>query len=1121
MTRALTIEDLSLIATPSETAISPDGERVVYVRSSIKEGTPHSELWIAGVGVSPRRLSSGPGDSSPHWSPDGSELLFLRKQGSTAQLFTMASNGGEAQQLTTADSLPLGAGAGVYSPDGLRIAFAAPVQRAEHAGKGAAPLVTDRLGYKVDGGGWLGDIRVHLFVVERESGTLTRLSDGDWNAATPIFSPDGLELAYTSDQEPGAELTLSRSAYSIRLDVPGDKPRRLGTAAGVQALAFWRADGTAVVAVGSAQMQAGDADVLVLSTENTADHLLTEELDRSVMVGAPGYPGGLPALAGGPDGEEILFCLRDRGWTHLYAIPANGGAARPLVDGANQVVSALSQATGARRASFVLTSQGSFGEVAVVDLDTREVSVLTSLTEQTLEDVEIFAAEEREFEISDGVRVHGWLLADPKTSGPAPLLLDVHGGPHNAWSGVADGAHLYHQELAARGWRILTLNPRGSDGYGQEFMRAIVGAWGQADVNDFLEPIDALIAEGLVDPDQLAVTGYSYGGFTTSSLTTRTNRFSAAVAGGLICNFLSLQGTSDLGNFLIDTALGADVRDSPAALLNASPIAKVDQVRTPTLILQGAADERCPLTQAEEWFSALTNKNVTTRMVAYPGGSHLFILNGELSHRLDYNRRVVDWVERYTRTPERPKAISKAPRGAEYWQRRLDTLRVRYGVTGAQFGILELSDLPANGTDGRLNQVVVSSGVANKATGVPVTNDTLFQIGSITKVWTAMLVMQLVDDGLLDLDATVRTYLPDFALLDHHAATRVTVRQLLNHTSGIDGDLFSDMGRGDDCVELYVKSLASAVNIHPLGERFSYCNAGFVVAGRIVEVLRGANWDTVLRERLIEPLGLTHTFSLAEDAPRFSVATGHFGAGAAATPTPTWPLTRSVGPAGIINARMADLLVFAEAAMRGGTLPGGNRVLSEASAARMLDEEIGLRSVLPTATAWGLGWFMEDWDGHLVYGHDGTTLGQNGFLRIFPDHGFAVVLAASGGKTDGLYKELFSDAANAIAGIQASGGIQPGEGSGVAAEHLGFFESGGIHVELGVDEEKPVLRLESKGDLLREGAEPKWDTVPLHTMATAGVYGVSEPGKAGWTQVRPVDGGAYIGYRYVPRKAAQ
>lgn len=1119
MKRPLSIDDLSAIVTPTETAISPEGDRVVFVRSSTRDGMPCSELWISTADTTPRRLTTGPFDSSPRWSPDGTELLFLRLSAGKAQLFAMTLDGGEAEQLTNGISLPLGAGPGVYSPDGKHIAFAAAVKRHEYTGNAPAPIVVDHLGYKADGAGWVGDTRLHLFIVERSTTKLTRLTDGDWNASEPVWSPNGLRLAYTSEQESGTATDMGRGAYCIRVDTPGDKPQRLGTAAGIEAVAFWHADASGVVAVGGKKLQAGDADLFSLLASNHPDQVLTEGLDRSVMVGAPGYPGGRPSLTS--SGDEILFCLRDRGWTHLYAVPGGGGKSRPLINGPHEVVSALSVAAKARRASFVLTTQTSFGEVAVVDLDTLEVTVLTSLTETSLADVELFTAQEREFEISDGGRVHGWLLADPQTRGAAPLLLDIHGGPHNAWSGVADSVHLYHQELAARGWRILTLNPRGSDGYGQDFMRSITGGWGHKDADDFLEPVDTLIAEGLVDPEQLAITGYSYGGFTTASLTSKTNRFRAAVAGGLICNFSSLGATSDMGNLIVDWAVPADAACDRSAQLASSPLAQVQNVSTPTLILQGAADERCPLGQAEEWFVALRTQNVSTRMVAYPGASHLFIINGELEHRLDYNRRVVEWVERYVRTPLRPKSVVPATLGTEYWQRRLDTLRERYGVVGAQFGILELCDVPAHGPGQLLGQTVVSSGTANRTTGVPVTNDTTFQIGSITKVWTSVLVMQLVDEGLLELDATVRTYLPDFSLEDEDVAANVKVRHLLNHTSGIDGDLFSNMGRGDDCIEKYVKSLASAKNIHPLGERFSYCNAGFVVAGRIIEVLRGASWDTVLREQIIEPLGLSHTFTMTEDAPRFSTATGHFGQGLAATPTPTWSLTRSMGPAGLVSSTMSDLLLFAQAALRGGVGPNGQRILSAESAARMLHEEVGLRDVLPLATAWGLGWFIEDWDGHFVYGHDGSTLGQNCYLRIFPDFGFAVVLAATGGHPDGLYKELFADAASLLTGISATGGIELDNSKEAALELSGFFESGGVHLEVLDDEQGPVLRMQNLGDLLQDGSEPAWETASLQAMSAEGVYGIRGEHQSGWTQVRPTGNGVYLGYRYVPRKSEQ
>ncbi|HEX7995936.1 MAG TPA: prolyl oligopeptidase family serine peptidase, partial [Streptosporangiaceae bacterium] len=129
-----------------------------------------------------------------------------------------------------------------------------------------------------------------------------------------------------------------------------------------------------------------------------------------------------------------------------------------------------------------------------------------------LDDVELFTREERAFRISDGSEVHAWLIRDPENSSPQPLLLDIHGGPHNAWNAAADPVHIYHQELAARGWAVLLVNPRASDGYGEQFFNAALGGWGRADARDFLEPIDALVAEGLADPSRLAVAGYSYGG---------------------------------------------------------------------------------------------------------------------------------------------------------------------------------------------------------------------------------------------------------------------------------------------------------------------------------------------------------------------------------------------------------------------------------------------------------------------------------------------------------------------------------------------------------------------------------------------------------------------------------
>lgn len=192
---------------------------------------------------------------------------------------------------------------------------------------------------------------------------------------------------------------------------------------------------------------------------------------------------------------------------------------------------------------------------------------------------------------------------------------------------------------------------------------------------------------------------------------------------------------------------------------------------------------------------------------------------------------------------------------------RLAVLSGKYGVPGAQVAVL---------ADGEIVDAAV--GVLSTATGVEATGDAVFHIGSITKVWTATLVLQLVDEGSVDLDAPVRRYLPEFRVRDEEAAAAITVRQLLSHTSGIEGDLFVDTGRGDDAVEKFVPAIADAGLVHRPGEMFSYCSSGYVLLGRVVEVLRGKPFAAVVRERLAGPLGLARVAANAEEAILFRAA---------------------------------------------------------------------------------------------------------------------------------------------------------------------------------------------------------------------------------------------------------
>ncbi|MBB2939832.1 CubicO group peptidase (beta-lactamase class C family) [Amycolatopsis bartoniae] len=306
-----------------------------------------------------------------------------------------------------------------------------------------------------------------------------------------------------------------------------------------------------------------------------------------------------------------------------------------------------------------------------------------------------------------------------------------------------------------------------------------------------------------------------------------------------------------------------------------------------------------------------------------------------------------------------------------------------------------------------------AAGVLNTATGVEATPDSLFQVGSITKVWTTTLAMQLADEGLLDLDVPVRGYLPDFRLGDETAAATITVRQLMCHTAGFEGDLFTDTGRGDDCVEKYVATLGDVAQLFPPGRMFSYNNAGFCVLGRIVEVLRGKPFDTCLREHLFTPLGLTHAATSADEAILHRAAVGHLDVGGEQRPAPIWSLVRSNGPAGSALAmRPRDLLAFAQA-----HLDGGGEILGASSVKTMRERQVTLPPLGLMGTSWGLGWEIYDQPGGTILGHDGGTIGQAAFLRVVPDRGVAIALLTNGGDPISLYADVYGHLLPALTGI--------------------------------------------------------------------------------------------------------
>ena len=349
--------------------------------------------------------------------------------------------------------------------------------------------------------------------------------------------------------------------------------------------------------------------------------------------------------------------------------------------------------------------------------------------------------------------------------------------------------------------------------------------------------------------------------------------------------------------------------------------------------------------------------------------------------------------------------MSKLNEINEWLQENLPRLAAEHDVPGAAVAVTVGEDVAE-----------AAAGVLNKNTGVETTTDSLFQIGSITKVWTATLAMQLVDEDLLDLDAPVRDYLPEFRVADEDAAARITVRQLLNHTSGFEGDLFTDTGRGDDCVEKYVATLHDTPQLFAPGEMFSYNNAGYCVLGRIVEVMRGKPYDDCLREHLFAPLGLTHAAADAYEAIMHRAAVGHLTPDEEAGPqvAPVWALVRSNAPAGSMLAMSAaDLLKFARMHMNNGA-----SVLSADGVEAMQQIQVQVPDLALMGDSWGLGWELFHYPQATVIGHDGGTIGQNAFLRLVPEHGVAVALLTNGGKTIDLYQAIFRHVLRELTGVE-------------------------------------------------------------------------------------------------------
>jgi len=342
-------------------------------------------------------------------------------------------------------------------------------------------------------------------------------------------------------------------------------------------------------------------------------------------------------------------------------------------------------------------------------------------------------------------------------------------------------------------------------------------------------------------------------------------------------------------------------------------------------------------------------------------------------------------------------------------QELLDTGIARHGVPGAAVALLDPDGVR-----------VAVSGVINARTAVPVQEDTLFQIGSITKVWTATIAVQLAAAGTLDLDQPIAEIHESLAV-GGDAGAGITMRHLLSHTSGLPCDLIVDTGRGDDVLERYLEQVRDEPLMHEPGELWSYCNTGYIVAGRVLEIVSAKTWDELVQEQIIAPLHLAHSGTLPEQALLHSAAVGHVHEpGEPHKPADAWFFPRSVGPAGSVFASVRDLAAFGRLHL------APSRILPEELLLAMREEVVPTEELVPGLVGWGLGWGRFAWDGESVYIHTGGTIGQYAFLAVHPGSGSAIALVTNGGNADALISEVYDAFGPALFGVAPPAHFAPG-----------------------------------------------------------------------------------------------
>jgi dipeptidyl aminopeptidase/acylaminoacyl peptidase len=641
----LTVDHLFRLGTVSEPRLSPDGDWIAYTvaRDDLEEDEARSRVWMvpARGGEAQPLTAADESSSHPRWSPDGRHLAFLSgRDEAPAQVWRLSRNGGEAVQIT---DTPQAVEAFEWSPDSTRLLLllrdATPAERAAHEQgddyeeETPPPWVIDRQQFKLDYEGYLDRRRRHIYVLDLDSGALTQLTRGDYDAEEPAWSPDGKRIAFTSNRSADPDANYNTDIWVVSADpraAPHD-PLRVTAGEGADTSPAWSPDGRLIAhtaVTDPAAMLYATAHLAVSSATGGETRVLTEALDR--MVSQPRFAA---------DGRQVWFLLEDSGEQNLARIRPGGGKIERVVAGRDVV---YDYHVGGRGQVAALVSRPQLPPEVFL-LDGSKLAQRSFVNRDVLEAVTLGDVVDVAFTSADGTPIEGFVI---KPAGFVegrryPAILDIHGGPQSQYDfSFSFEAQLY----AANGYLVIHPNPRGSTGYGQSFCRAIWQDWGGPDFEDVMAAVDDAVARGWADPDRLAVMGWSYGGILTNHVITKTDRFKAAITGASEVLYVVNYGHDQYQRWW-EQELGLPWQPEARAIYERmSPFNRVEAIVTPTLVMGGEADWNVPIINSEQLYLALKRLGVDTQLVVYPGEHHTLAMP---SYKKDLYQRYLGWLGRY------------------------------------------------------------------------------------------------------------------------------------------------------------------------------------------------------------------------------------------------------------------------------------------------------------------------------------------------------------------------------------------------------------------------------------------------------------------------------------------